>query len=45
MGHNYGDLDNDGWLDFYCGTGDPDFRTLIPNRMFRNANGGNSSRT
>jgi hypothetical protein len=23
MGHNYGDLDNDGWLDFYCGTGDP----------------------
>lgn len=39
MGHNYGDLDNDGWLDFYCGTGDPDFRTLIPNRMFRNAEG------
>ena len=39
MGHNYGDLDGDGWLDFYCGTGDPDFRTLIPNRMFRNANG------
>jgi hypothetical protein len=39
MGHNYGDLDNDGWLDFYCGTGDPDFRTLIPNRMFRNADG------
>jgi hypothetical protein len=39
MGHNYGDLDNDGWLDFYCGTGDPDFRTLVPNRMFRNAEG------
>ncbi len=39
MGHNYGDLDNDGWLDFYCATGDPDFRTLIPNRMFRNAEG------
>ncbi len=39
MGHNYGDLDNDGWLDFYCGTGDPDFTTLVPNRMFRNANG------
>ena len=39
MGHNYGDLDNDGWLDFYCGTGDPDFRMLIPNRMFRNAEG------
>ena len=39
MGHNYGDIDNDGWLDFYCGTGDPDFTTLIPKRMFRNANG------
>lgn len=39
MGHNFGDLDNDGWLDFYSGTGDPDFRTLIPNRMFRNAEG------
>lgn len=39
MGHNYGDLDNDGWIDFYCATGDPNFQTLIPNRMFRNANG------
>jgi hypothetical protein len=39
MGCNYGDLDNDGWLDFYCSTGDPDFTTLIPNRMFRNAGG------
>jgi len=39
MGANYGDLDNDGWLDFYVGTGDPDFSTLVPNRMFRN-NGG-----
>ncbi len=39
MGHNYGDLDNDGWLDFYCGTGDPDLRTLIPKRMFRNGDG------
>jgi FG-GAP-like repeat/ASPIC and UnbV len=39
MGCNFGDLDNDGWLDFYVGTGNPDFRTLIPNRMFRNAGG------
>jgi hypothetical protein len=39
MGANFGDLDNDGWLDFYCGTGDPDFSTLIPNRMFRNDGG------
>ena len=39
MGSNFGDLDNDGWLDFYVGTGDPDFRALMPNRMFRNAGG------
>jgi hypothetical protein len=41
MGSNYGDLDNDGWLDFYLATGDPDFMTLIPNRMFRNNGGKN----
>ena len=39
MGSNFGDLDNDGWLDFYLGTGDPNFATLIPNRMFRNDRG------
>ena len=39
MGSNYGDLDNDGYLDFYIGTGDPDLATLIPNRMFRNNQG------
>ena len=39
MGSNFGDLDNDGWLDFYMATGDPDLGTLIPNRMFRNAEG------
>lgn len=39
MGGNFGDLDNDGWLDVYAGTGNPDFRTLVPNRMFRNAGG------
>jgi len=36
MGSNFGDLDNDGHLDFYVGTGDPDFRSLMPSRMFRN---------
>jgi hypothetical protein len=41
MGSNFGDLDNDGYPDFYAGTGDPDFRALMPNRMFRN-NGGDS---
>jgi hypothetical protein len=39
MGLNFGDLDNDGYLDFYAGTGNPDLTTLIPNRMFRNASG------
>ena len=39
MGSNFGDLDNDGFLDFYVGTGDPDLRTIIPNRMFRNKDG------
>ena len=39
MGCNFGDLDNDGWLDFYLGTGDPDLLTVIPNRMYRNAEG------
>ena len=39
MGCNFGDLDNDGWLDFYLATGDPDLATLIPNRMYRNHGG------
>src|SRR6185369_10547919 len=39
MGANFGDLDNDGYLDFYVGTGDPDLATIIPNRMFRNDSG------
>ncbi len=39
MGSNYGDLDNDGWLDFYIGNGSPQLNSVIPNRMFRNVNG------
>lgn len=39
MGSNFGDLDNDGWLDFYLGTGNPDLRSVIPNRMFHNVGG------
>jgi hypothetical protein len=39
MGANFGDLDNDGFLDFYAGTGDPELTTVVPNLMFRNDDG------
>jgi len=31
MGSNFGDLDNDGWLDIYLGTGEPALQVLMPN--------------
>ena len=39
MGANFGDLDNDGYLDVYLGTGAPSYGMLIPNRMFLNQGG------
>ena len=39
MGAGFGDLDNDGWLDVYLGTGSSEFQALLPNRMFRNDRG------
>jgi hypothetical protein len=39
MGANFGDLDNDGYLDFYLGTGYPELEALMPNLMFRNRGG------
>ncbi|MDT0687910.1 CRTAC1 family protein [Autumnicola psychrophila] len=39
MGCNFGDLDNDGFLDFYLATGDPDFFSIVPNKMYHNMNG------
>jgi hypothetical protein len=39
MGSNFGDFDNDGWLDMYLGTGEPNLNALVPNRMFRNLGG------
>ena len=39
MGSNFGDLDNDGYLDFYLGTGDPSYSTIVPNLMFLNRGG------
>jgi hypothetical protein len=39
MGLNFGDLDNDGWPDFYLGTGQPALDSLVPNRLFHNVGG------
>jgi len=39
MGANFGDIDNDGYLDMYFGTGNPDFKSLVPNKMFKNLGG------
>jgi hypothetical protein len=39
MGSNFGDLDNDGYLDFYLGTGYPQYEGLMPNVMYRNRAG------
>ena len=39
MGSNYGDLDNDGFLDFYLGTGYAHYEGLMPNVMYRNRGG------
>ena len=39
MGSNFGDIDNDGFLDYYLGTGYPAYEGLMPNRLFRNQAG------
>ncbi|MDA1313809.1 MAG: FG-GAP-like repeat-containing protein [Acidobacteria bacterium] len=39
MGANFGDIDNDGFLDIYLGTGSPSYSSLVPNLMFRNQEG------
>jgi hypothetical protein len=39
MGANFGDLDNDGWLDMYLTTGAPPLEMLMPNVMLRNVGG------
>ncbi len=39
MGCNYGDITNSGFPDFYLGTGAPDYRSTVPNRLFINEEG------
>lgn len=39
MGCNFGDVNNDGFPDFYLGTGAPDYRAAVPNRFFTNIDG------
>jgi hypothetical protein len=39
MSVNCGDIDNDGYLDLYCGTGWMSYSGLIPNVMLKNVDG------
>jgi len=39
MGANFGDFNNDGYLDFYLGTGYPAYEGLMPNLLYRNEGG------
>ena len=39
MGANFGDIDNDGYLDAYFGTGQMSYSGLVPNVMFKNVEG------
>ncbi len=39
MGANFGDIDNDGFLDIYLGTGSPSYVSLAPSLLLRNREG------
>jgi hypothetical protein len=39
MGANFGDIDNDGFLDLYLGTGNPSYASLVPSVLLRNRGG------
>jgi len=39
MGSNFGDIDNDGFLDIYLGTGNPSYASLMPNMLLHNHEG------
>ena len=39
MGANFGDIDNDGFLDIYFGSGNPSYASLVPYVLLRNHDG------
>ncbi len=39
MGANFGDVDNDGFLDLYLGMGSPSFGGMVPHALLRNQDG------
>jgi hypothetical protein len=39
MGCNFGDIDNDGFLDLYLGMGNPSYSSLLPNTLLHNQEG------
>ena len=39
MGCNFGDINSDGFLDFYLATGNPMFQAIVPNKMYLNMEG------
>jgi len=36
---DFGDIDNDGFLDMYLATGNPSYMSLVPNKLFKNLGG------